>query len=521
MCEHVFMLNNYSQPTDPERDRDPVPATADLSEAFDVDGAPFGLPVLAEVPELTAVLVSLREVDRLLASALDGLLRLQDTGLAETATGVPLERWLAAIARRTGADRRMLATAAGVCRRLPTLHAAFRDGRVSWAQVRAITLAVHRLPRHLDEGIDGELALVLAATASDPVGQAEVEPDDLVRAVSWAVGALEADADRASRSGGEPVDDWLAMQPRLDGSGGQVHGDFGAEGFAILDAALNEGMPAPDGPVKDAPGGDADPERAHLRGRQAARQRAARLLALCATGGRGTSRHSVGDDDQTPAHTDDEDTPGGGIGGAGLPGLLLRAELSTLLDDDQLPGELLTRLTGGVLHVDATTARKLMATYGARLRLILMDHGKVVGVGRTSRQPPGWLADAAQAMRDTCSEPGCRTPARVCDLDHAHPWTRDGRTDIDNLAPVCSSTNHRKETAGWRVHQAPDGVRVWTHPRTGISTRTLPARWRPPPDTTDPPSADEIRSRATCDPRRRGPPDAHDHHEPPNGDLPF
>lgn len=503
----------------PDRDpTPPAPVGGDAGERYDVDGVPFGLPVLAEVPELAAVLTSLREVDRLLACALDGLLRLQDTGLAETATGVPLERWLAAVARRTGADRRMLATAAGVCRRLPTLHAAFVGGRVSWAQVRAITLAVHRLPAHLDEHVDGELGRVLAATGDDAVGQADVEPDDLVRAVSWALAALEAEAHEPSASGREPAEDWLAMQPRLDGSGGQLHGDFGAQGFAILDAALNEGLPMPDGPVKDAPGADPDPDRARLRGRQAARHRAARLLALCATGSGpdGDPGGGFGGAGQGRVDTED-DGPGGGIGGAGLPGLLLRAELSTLLGDDRLPAELLTRLTGGVLHVDAATARRLMETYGARLRLVLVDHGEVVGVGRSSRRPPGWLTDAALALRDACSEPGCRTPARVCDVDHARPWTRDGRTDVDNLAPVCASANHRKETAGWRVHQAPDGVRIWTHPRTGLSTRTLPARWRPPPPTdppttthspttTDPPPSDGTRPPPTCDPRHRGPP---------------
>lgn len=71
----------------------------------------------------------------------------------------------------------MLATAAGVCRRLPTLRVAFARGPVSWAQVRAITLTVHRLPGHLDDAVDGELARLLAATTGDPLGQAQVEPD--------------------------------------------------------------------------------------------------------------------------------------------------------------------------------------------------------------------------------------------------------------------------------------------------------------------------------------------------------
>jgi hypothetical protein len=429
--------------------------------------------VLAEVPELelAQLLERLREVDRLLAGALDDLLLLQDSCLAETATGAPLERWLAVVARRTGADRRMLATAARACRRLPTLHAAFGEGRVSWAQVRAVALAVERVPGHLDDAVDAEIAEVLLASDGDGP---PAEPDDLVRAIGWALTALAPDEAGARSTGPAPEADWLAMQPRLDGSGGQVHGDFGPEGFAILDATLNDGLPGPSGPVKNGPGSDPDPVRARAAGREAARHRATRLLRLCATGGQRTAIDEA----------DDEDAPV-----TGLPNLSVRAELSTLLGDDGLPADLLTRFTGGVLHVDAATARRLMDRYGTRLRLILVDHGRGVGVGRTSRQPPEWLAETVTALHDTCSEPGCRTPARRCDVDHARPWVDGGRTDLDNLAPVCSTTNHRKEEAGWRVHQAPDGVRIWLHPRSGLSTRTLPARWRPPPQPTgtDPP----------------------------------
>ncbi len=449
----------------------------------DSSDAPFGLPVLDEVPELARMLERLREVDRLLACALDELMCLQESSLAETATGVPLERWLAVVARRTGADRRMLATAARACRRLPTLHAAFGEGRVSWAQVRALALAVERVPGHLDDLVDAEIAQVLAGTQGDvgthPGDGVPVEPDDLVRAVTWALSSLRDHEDEPERRGLAPAEDWLAMQPRLDGSGGQLHGDFGPQGFAILDATLNDGLPAPAGPVKDGPGADPDPGRARSAGHEAARHRAARLLRLCAS----SPADPRGDDaPEEHAATDGRTSDDAGVTGlGGVPGLQLRAELSTLLGEDGLPCDLLTRITGGVLHVDARTARRIADRYGARLRVILVEHGRVVGVGRASRQPPGWLAEAVTALHDTCSEPGCLTPARRCDVDHAQPWTRDGRTDVDNLAPVCATTNHRKEQAGWQVHQAPDGVRIWTHPRSGVSTRTLPARWRPPP----------------------------------------
>src|SRR5690554_5246286 len=102
--------------------------------------APDPYPVLAEVPELGAMLESLRQVDRLIASTIDSIIRLQDAQVAETATGIPLEQWLLLVARRTATDRRMLLICAEVCRRLPALLEAFVQGRLSWSQVRIFVL---------------------------------------------------------------------------------------------------------------------------------------------------------------------------------------------------------------------------------------------------------------------------------------------------------------------------------------------------------------------------------------------
>jgi hypothetical protein len=421
--------------------------------------APFGFPVLAEVPELASMLGRLRQVDRLLADAIDDLILLQETSLSEEATGVAVEQWLAIVSRRTCGDRRMLATAAEVCRRLPSLHAAFSSGRVSWAQVRVVALKAERLPRHLDDRVDAALAATISETA-------DADPDALARVVDWVLASLVPEPSEPATA---PQDDVLVMQPRLDGSGGTIFGDFRAEAFAILDARLNTDL-APPGPTRRGLGTDRDRAASAAAGRTLGAQRAARLLELC-------------------THACDED--GARTGEFRLLG---RIDLQSLLSLADRHAQLLTHLAGGAMHVEAATARALADRFGSALRLIVHDEGRVVGVGRSSRQPPGWLTDATLALHDTCTEPGCRVAARVCDTDHARPWHDParrhpgGRTDIDNLAPLCSGGNRSKEASGWRCDQAPDGARTWHHPRTGLTTRTLPATWRPtwhPP----PPSA--------------------------------
>jgi len=442
----------------------------------------------AEVPILTDVLAAARQVDRAVARLLDGLMQLEDHQIAEVVTGLPLEQWLAIVGRRTRSDRRMLLTTCEVLRRLPSLRQAFLvDGTVSWAQTRTLVLQVERLPRRFDDAIDASVAATIAACAQD-------DPDTLSSAVSRALRSLDDTPAAAPAVTSPPVEDFLAIQPRLDGSGGQLFGELGPVGLATVDAALT---PSPD-QLRDVPGA--------TRG-ATARGRARRLVELCdgaLTGG--------GDDGSASA------TPVQGS----RPQLVLRADLATLLDHGRLPGELLTRLTGGKLWVDAQAARDLVTARGADLRTVILDDtGAVVGVGRRTRVPPDWLRDATLALHDTCTAPGCLHPARSSDVDHARPWQPTatgrpgGRTDIDQLAPVCRRHNRTKEAAGWEVEQQPDGTRRWHHPGLGLDVTTRPATWQPPgappPACTDALRAGDLagESRGSYDVRRPGrhPPD--------------
>jgi hypothetical protein len=242
---------------------------------------------------------------------------------------------------------------------------------------------------------------------------------------------------------------------------------------------------------------------------------------------------------------------GGGVVGVGVSGvprwraqaagvlppvkLLVRAQLETL---GQLPAAVLTHLAGGQLKLSSPAARYLLDEQGAQLRLVVIDQGQVVGVGRQTRVAPGWLADAIAAVHDTCTEPLCDRPARQADLDHATPWWPDGpdqpygTTDTDNLGPLCGLTNQTPGRGGWQATQTGDGRRVWTHPRTGLTITTVPTTWRPPgwrppchhPSCHHPPGhhhrpADQARAPdETAPPDRTGPPDGESAGESGGGD---
>jgi hypothetical protein len=458
----------------PPDEGDDLPA----ADAAAGDEVPFGLEVLAEVPELALLLRHLVDADRLIARAVELIVKVQSADLPAVATGVPLEQWLAIVASRTSCDRRMLATAARMCGRLPALADAFYAGELSWSQLRAIVLKVHRLPSHLDGRLDAELAKAITATLGDG-HRPDADPDALARIVDWTLAVLHPADDTDPDPTGQDV---LVLQPRLDGTGGKGWFDLGAVGFAAVDSATD---PGPTGTAcRELFGDRADRDRAATVRRTAGRARAANLVDLCLTG---TTPTTTGHHEDTTAAGA---TAEGEASAAGRdprpPALLLRAELSSLLGQDGLPAGLLTTLAGGTMHVDAATARRLVDRYGADLRLVLLEDGHVVGVGRKTRRPTGWIADAVLALHDTCSELGCQVAARVCDLDHATPVAAGGRTDLATLVPLCGTANHRKETGGWRATQSGDGIRTWTHPRTGLAVRTIPGTWRPP-DTHRPP----------------------------------
>jgi hypothetical protein len=431
--------------------------------------APFGFPVLAELPELAAVLSDLREVDRLLARVVDTLIVLQDDGEVERVTGVAIEHWMSIVAGRTGSDVRMLRCAVRACRRLPSLYGAFSSGRISWAQTRAVALRTDKVSMLDDHALDGAVAdAVEACEGSDP--------DALARMVGWAISALVPVSDAEDTPAGR--EGFLALQPRLDGSGGTAYAELDGVSFALLDAATASAGPLQVAPTRDRFGGPTDPESAAEASRVSGRQRLANLIDHL-TGARIDGPDGASSDGDGDARS---------VPGPVQVNLLLRAELDTLTGRSGLPAQLLTTLAGGAMHVNATAARKL-AEQAPSLRLVLTDGGEVVGVGRRTKKPPRWLWEAMLAVHDTCSAPGCVRPALTAQFDHAVTWEAGGATDAANGAPLCGHDNLHKEREGWRAAGRADGTRRWHHPRSGLTVKTHPATRRPLPrrsaDTPD------------------------------------
>jgi hypothetical protein len=490
-----------------------APATP-LPDTATIAGTPIASPAAADpgkladtldrrhLPdELDRLLELLADADRLQARIVDLVGHLQVTGIAEESTGVPLELWLSARGRRTRSDRRMLATAADTLERLPSLRDAFARGDVSWSQVRAVTLRCERLPSHLCDAIDEALARELNAFV-------DTEPEALVHAVSQALAAIESSNRFRVRSG--PSRRFLHLQPELDQGGGRIYGELDPIGFAVLAQATEPGPP----PHATARRQVGDTGEAGVRdgiARTQARRRADRLVDLLARSltdeappGSPARQVTLANPSAAhpDAHGDAEDglrasatrahawaTRGLAAGGADeldtepealpvAPTLLLTMSLDTLLGRDDTPAALLANVLGGRVRVPTDVARRLADRNGVSVRGIVVDDtGRVLGVGRRRRQPPGWVRDAILARDAVCAEPACERSALRCDLDHVRAWVDGGGTDVDNLQPLCAAVNRRLK-ASWRVQVEPDGSRRWFHPRTGLTVRTVPTARR-------------------------------------------
>ncbi|TKR21922.1 DUF222 domain-containing protein, partial [Cellulomonas hominis] len=154
----------------------------------------------------------------------------------------------------------------------------------------------------------------------------------------------------------------------------------------------------------------------------------------------------------------------------GRPGAEVRLTIaaSTLLGLDDAPADL-----DGYGPIDAVRARAL-ADGGVWRRIVTdpVTH-QVLDVGRQRYRPPAGLAEFVRTRDRTCAAPGCTVPARSTDLDHTieyHPQPGDppdqplGRTDADNLGPLCHRHHRLKTDGGFRLRQIQPGLFEWITP---------------------------------------------------------
>jgi HNH endonuclease len=99
-----------------------------------------------------------------------------------------------------------------------------------------------------------------------------------------------------------------------------------------------------------------------------------------------------------------------------------------------------------------------------RLQTVVYEGArKPIGVGRASRDIPGWLRRQLVYRDKGCTFPGCGTRAFV-DGHHVVHWEDGGPTDLGNLTLLCSFHHKLVHEFGWRVTLDKSDNSVWFRP---------------------------------------------------------
>ncbi|MFJ6652267.1 DUF222 domain-containing protein [Microbacterium sp. NPDC091313] len=145
----------------------------------------------------------------------------------------------------------------------------------------------------------------------------------------------------------------------------------------------------------------------------------------------------------------------------------------TLLDEDPAAAPAIVE---GVGPIPLSRARELCGGSSGWMRVLTHpETGVVLSVGRDRYRPPAELRRLVRWRSERCQAPGCGMPAHRCEIDHQTPWAGGGRTELANLAPLCSGHHTIRHHGGWCVRQLDDGVLEWTSP-LGRVYRVEPTR---------------------------------------------
>lgn len=498
---------------------------------------------------LERLLAILRLQDRLAALTVDLADEVLGSQVCAEREGLDTEQVLRTVGRRTRTDARTLVSLAETLRAMPATAGLFREGRLSWGEVRAIGSEARRLNaddrRWLDQRVASDVDRLEALGA-----------DGVVDAVQRAVSERRPqDLRRRERRGHEGR--FVNLSPFLDGSGGSIYGELDAEGLATVAEATEVA-----GRRAGCPADRDDGEAAGVAARGLGRRRADGLVHLAdnylaggATDGPAKPQFVLLADAQvltglpSPVHLpgtgfmpelDLEGDQAAQATSAALTDLLIDAGIHGTVDDaaqlltalwlrgrtddalhgareggDPAPvegsgaassepfgggaGLLLWRTPRGPIVLSRAAVERLACD--ASYRIALRDRGRIIGVTSTKDVVDRDQRAAVIARDGHCRFPGCRRPPAHCHAHHVTYRRHGGETALPNLVLLCDHHHRVVHDRGWHIDLGDDGTAIFRRRRRRFTTlphrsRCLPTRDGPPCHEPAPHSRDGPRGSA-------------------------
>jgi hypothetical protein len=131
----------------------------------------------------------------------------------------------------------------------------------------------------------------------------------------------------------------------------------------------------------------------------------------------------------------------------------------------EIPARVLATLTGDA-DIHAVVVRNGVVLYAP---------GEL-NLGRTTRLANRAQRRALRGLYRSCAIPGCSVAYDRCKLHHIIWWRNDGRTDLDNLLPVCAVHHAKIHHDSWNITLGPNRELTLTLPDGTIHTTGPPTR---------------------------------------------
>ncbi len=129
--------------------------------------------------------------------------------------------------------------------------------------------------------------------------------------------------------------------------------------------------------------------------------------------------------------------------------MLITMELDRLRD-----GLGAARLDTGVA-IGAGEARRLACNAGL-IPIVLDGASRPLDLGRTKRLATDAQRRALATVHDTCGIDGCERPFAWTEIHHLNPWSLGGRTNLNDLIPLCGHHHRRAHDHRYDLRRHPD-----------------------------------------------------------------
>jgi hypothetical protein len=114
-------------------------------------------------------------------------------------------------------------------------------------------------------------------------------------------------------------------------------------------------------------------------------------------------------------------------------------------------------------------------TVVVRNGVVLHAPGRL-NLGRTTRLANRAQRRALRGLYGTCAIPGCSANYDRCKLHHVIWWRHGGRTDLDNLLPLCVHHHHKVHDSGWQLALGSNRELTITFPDGTVRNTGPPSR---------------------------------------------